>query len=1352
MKKLSLLVAFTLLSIGLVYGQSLDMNYITFHGSDGETDDVFSAGETVTVRTRYDGVSMQQITGVYQDSGQTNTGYIYVFWYIGTPDGSPDGSNIVAITNFNYSGLGTDGYADFDFTLPTPSSGATTFQLGFGIYGEGGGWRATVFSSRYTSYATVSPLNVCSGDTADGESTYVAEWETYGELDGTTETPTLTEPDDGDSDNASMYIAFNLPENATSGSVKLYIDDDTNHTNGYFNVLTLLNTYITSGNHDMYINGGDLDDDPQAGDATDDVTSVSTPGNNALVNGNTYYMAIAYRDETGNTEAKSAWAEFTYDTSITNVSSAIATDLDLDEVQLSYYLPECSQDWKVTFCFDTDTNYGNGYTSEIVLGDETHVGSAGTRTVYFNGNELSTTDYYISHSGAEAGSLTSGTQYYVGVQYTDCAGNTSSITYSGVFTYLYDTQTDQAINIDADIEANTSEGPVLDIDYELEEDGLSNSVYILIDDDISHGTNGEETTSDVLYIIQISGNYTTGTHNFNLSVPFVTADAGGDGDQVVAISTLASSPYDLTDGSTYYMSVRYTDETENPAVTTEPWVSFTWDGVTETPSWDGSQPTADNRAFSFVYDLPEDGEANSVRIQIDNNSDHGTLWATLNITGHDEYNTNSFIVDANQLNDGSMYSDGTDDVSNTPSQSALIQGSNYYYRVGYQDEWGNAYAYTDWMQILFDNVTLTPTLDLPNASSTFTTNFTLQYDLPETAYEGSLYVMFTRTSGTTDSNSPHKLEIVSETSGSNIQITGLDPTNLTSSAAIDNTPISGTGVLVDGTIYTITIGYQDLLLNTEATDSHTNCEYSSGAAVMQVVGRAIDNIPLEGPSNTNQLIFAFDLNTTSGSADFSGISLSRSGSSALADFSTGSFKIWLDDGDDVFEPAQDDDMSAAGGYSDWPGGAFANPVVISGTTAVSIDSSGETFWITVDQSATSNKLHSIRLSISSTVAVTSDADETTGNFPINGLTHDLDGYVIIDVDDTFGGYVNPGNNRAIHKFSMKTNQGSTTVSSITVDFSGDGALSTNFLGSTPMKIWSSEDESFYYGTDLQVGGPIAYNNTLTFTWSARALLDVDETELWYFVTGDVNPDGSGAIQGAMDEESVVSAYGIETDIGGNEEWDEHTDDITLPVELSTFTIFSSNRLVTIEWTTESETDNLGFNVYRGLSVTDMEDETVIKLNAEIIPGAGTSSEPTDYVFTDDYRIEYGETYYYWLESVELGGYAVLFSPKSHTPQPTGGTDTPDVTFYGMRNYPNPFNPSTKIEFCLTENAHAKLDIYNVRGQFVKNLFNGDVSADVLNGVYWDGTDESGKETSSGVYYYRLQHGSKSELKKMILLR
>ena len=85
------------------------------------------------------------------------------------------------------------------------------------------------------------------------------------------------------------------------------------------------------------------------------------------------------------------------------------------------------------------------------------------------------------------------------------------------------------------------------------------------------------------------------------------------------------------------------------------------------------------------------------------------------------------------------------------------------------------------------------------------------------------------------------------------------------------------------------------------------------------------------------------------------------------------------------------------------------------------------------------------------------------------------------------------------------------------------------------------------------------------------------------------------------------------------------------------------------------------------------------------------------------------------------------------------------------NYPNPFNPSTTIEYQLKTSASVRLTVYNLLGQKVRTLVNTRQIAGRHQAV-WDGCDESGRPVSSGVYYYRLQAGAKMQTKKMMLLR
>jgi hypothetical protein len=86
------------------------------------------------------------------------------------------------------------------------------------------------------------------------------------------------------------------------------------------------------------------------------------------------------------------------------------------------------------------------------------------------------------------------------------------------------------------------------------------------------------------------------------------------------------------------------------------------------------------------------------------------------------------------------------------------------------------------------------------------------------------------------------------------------------------------------------------------------------------------------------------------------------------------------------------------------------------------------------------------------------------------------------------------------------------------------------------------------------------------------------------------------------------------------------------------------------------------------------------------------------------------------------------------------------TIFQIRNYPNPFNPSTTIEFTLPKSEFVELKVYNILGKEVSTL----VSNKLNSGNYTYTFD--GKNLASGVYYYQISAGDFREVKKMILLR
>ncbi len=92
-----------------------------------------------------------------------------------------------------------------------------------------------------------------------------------------------------------------------------------------------------------------------------------------------------------------------------------------------------------------------------------------------------------------------------------------------------------------------------------------------------------------------------------------------------------------------------------------------------------------------------------------------------------------------------------------------------------------------------------------------------------------------------------------------------------------------------------------------------------------------------------------------------------------------------------------------------------------------------------------------------------------------------------------------------------------------------------------------------------------------------------------------------------------------------------------------------------------------------------------------------------------------------------------------------------------QNTPNPFNPTTSIEFSLSAKGHVDLQIFDVAGRMIRTLISSEVDAgdySISNGraARWDGRNDSGKEVGSGIYFYRLGTEEFQDTKKMVLVR
>ncbi|MCD4818019.1 MAG: T9SS type A sorting domain-containing protein [Candidatus Cloacimonetes bacterium] len=193
----------------------------------------------------------------------------------------------------------------------------------------------------------------------------------------------------------------------------------------------------------------------------------------------------------------------------------------------------------------------------------------------------------------------------------------------------------------------------------------------------------------------------------------------------------------------------------------------------------------------------------------------------------------------------------------------------------------------------------------------------------------------------------------------------------------------------------------------------------------------------------------------------------------------------------------------------------------------------------------------------------------------------------------------------------------------------------------------------------------------------------------------------------------------------------------LPVELSQFTVAQTQgEYVTIGWTTQSETDMSGYKVYR----SNDNDQNNMVVISELIQ-AENLAQSNDYQYNDS-DVEVNSTYYYWLQAIALDGNTEFFGFDPITIDEEFVTPPVEITELNS-NYPNPFNPDTKIKFSIKEGETGILSIYNAKGQLVEsNTFGSD------NHIYeWDGT-----KYGSGIYFYKLKTDSYSQVKKMMMLK
>ena len=208
---------------------------------------------------------------------------------------------------------------------------------------------------------------------------------------------------------------------------------------------------------------------------------------------------------------------------------------------------------------------------------------------------------------------------------------------------------------------------------------------------------------------------------------------------------------------------------------------------------------------------------------------------------------------------------------------------------------------------------------------------------------------------------------------------------------------------------------------------------------------------------------------------------------------------------------------------------------------------------------------------------------------------------------------------------------------------------------------------------------------------------------------------------------------------------ENIADLSLPVELTSFTAQAGNGEVLLKWSTASELNNAAFILERSKDKENFK--TITKID-----GQGSVSYETNYSFTDT-KVMNGFTYYYRLSDLDYSGVITHHTIITATPNSNNGNfgENSTIEKFALHNaYPNPFNPETTIRFDVPDNVsnevNIKLNVYDNLGQLVATLFNSKISSG-RHEIKW-----YAKTQPSGVYYLHFQSGQFVQTQKMILLR
>jgi hypothetical protein len=340
----------------------------------------------------------------------------------------------------------------------------------------------------------------------------------------------------------------------------------------------------------------------------------------------------------------------------------------------------------------------------------------------------------------------------------------------------------------------------------------------------------------------------------------------------------------------------------------------------------------------------------------------------------------------------------------------------------------------------------------------------------------------------------------------------------------------------------------------------------------------------------------------------------------------------------------------------------------------------------------------------------------TNTFPSNYTTRTLGASSTVEYSGTAQTVLNTTSygNLTLSGSGVKTTTGITVNGVLTMASTATASAAPTYGASASLQ---------YTGTVPQTTGPeflSMMSNPVTINNSTTVILNEPKT---------INNTTLTLQAGSLDNSTYalsLSGTGSIVNAGGSL--------VTpLPVEMTSFTAVAEKMSAQLKWSTATEVNNYGFEIER----------RAIAGNAwakvGFVAGNGTSNAKHNYTYTDN-NLSAG-TYAYRLKQLDNDG---AFKYSASTEVAITGLPK-ELKLYG--NYPNPFNPSTKVQFTVPENGNVRLLVYNVIGQEVATLFEGAAETGKLYTANFDAS-----RMASGLYFSVLEFGNQRITHKMLMAK